>query len=118
MISNNNREYITVIEIVNVIETVIKSILILLRKVHLERFYRDLKNEVLISLSDTEYVNDKLIFTYIQHFERQSRRIQKDVHRILLCNDYESHLTKEILEFCKFWSIHFFTFSLHSIYFL
>ena len=53
---------------------------ILSEKVHLERFYRDLKNEVLMNLSDTEYANDELTFTYIQYFERQSRRIQKDVH--------------------------------------
>ena len=62
------------IETVNATRAVIESMFILSRKVHLERFYRDLKNEVLVGLSDTEYVNDELTFTYIQHFERQSRR--------------------------------------------
>ena len=43
---------------------------ILLEKIHLERFYRDLKNEILIDLLDTEYVNNKLFYTYIQYFKR------------------------------------------------
>ena len=43
---------------------------ILSRKIYLERFYRDLKNEVLVSLLDTGYVNDELTFMYIQYFER------------------------------------------------
>ena len=65
LISDNNHEYVTVIKTVNIVKVVIKSILILLRKVHLERFYRDLKNEVLIDLSDTEYVNNELSYAYI-----------------------------------------------------
>ena len=48
--------------------------LILPGKVHLERFYRDLKDEILVGLSDTGYANDELTYAYIQHFERQSRR--------------------------------------------
>ena len=75
---------------------------ILSKKIHLERFYRDLKNEILINLSDTEYVNNELSFTYIQYFKRQSRKTKKDVYRILLCNGYKSHLIQEILNFYEF----------------
>ena len=75
---------------------------ILLERIHLERFYQDLKNKVLIELLDTEYVNDEFTYIYIQHFERQSRRIHKDVYRILFCNDYKSYLIQELLEFYKF----------------
>ena len=93
MISNNNREYVTVIKTVNTVEVVIKLIFILSRKIHLERFYRDLKNEILIDLLDTGYVNNELSYVYIQYFKRQSRRTRIGVHRILLCNGYKSHLT-------------------------
>ena len=61
LISDNNCEYVTVIETVNVTGVVIEPIFILQNKVHLERFYRDLKDEVLIDLSETEYLNDELV---------------------------------------------------------
>ena len=93
LILDNNREYVTAIETVSTTGVVIEPMFILSGKVYLERFYRDLKNEVLVDLSDTGYVNDELSYVYIQHFERQSRRTRIDVHRILLCNDYKSHLT-------------------------
>ena len=93
LISDNNCKYVTVIKIVSTVEVVIKSILILSRKVYLERFYRDLKNEILIDLSNTEYVNNEFSYVYIQYFERQSRRTRIGVHRILLCDDYKNHLT-------------------------
>ena len=93
LISDNNCEYVIVIETVSTVGVVIKLMFILSEKVHLERFYRDLKDEILIDLLDTRYVNDELSYTYIQHFEHQSRRTRIGVHRILLCNGYKNHLT-------------------------
>ena len=65
MILDNNRKYVTVIKIVNIIKVVIKLIFILLKKIYLNRFYRDLKNEILIDLLDTEYVNNEFFYVYI-----------------------------------------------------
>ena len=76
----------------NVIKIVFNSIFILLKKVYLKRFYQDLKNEVFINLLDIEYTNNEFIYVYIQYFEHLSRRIRKDVYRILFYNDYKSHL--------------------------
>ena len=70
LISDNNHEYVTVIETVSTAEVVIELMFILQNKVHLERFYQGLKNEVLIDLSETEYLNDELTWTYIQYFKR------------------------------------------------
>ena len=65
MISNNNYEYVTVIKIVSTIRVIIKSMFILLKKIYLKRFYWDLKNEILIDLLNTKYVNNKYFYTYI-----------------------------------------------------
>jgi hypothetical protein len=70
LVLDNNREYITAVEAINAINIIIKPILILLERVYLERFYRDLEDEVLMGLSDTNYANNELTFAYIQHFER------------------------------------------------
>lgn len=91
----------TVIEAISATGQVIKPMLILSGRVHLERFYQDLKDEVLVGLSDTGYANNELNWAYIQHFERQSAKSRKGAHRILLCDGYLSHLTQEVLEFCE-----------------
>ena len=57
-------------EAISADETVINEMLILLRKIYLERFYHELQEETLIDLSNTEYSNDELTYEYIQHFER------------------------------------------------
>lgn len=118
LISDNNREYVSAVEAVSATGIVLDPMLILPGRVHLERFYQDLKDEVLIGLSDTGYANDELTYAYIQHFERQSRRTRRGAHRILLCDGYKSHLTQELLKFCEFWSIHIFAFPPHATHFL
>ena len=116
--SDNNRDYVTVIEAINAGGAVIDEILILSGKVHLERFYRELQGEVLVGLSETGYVNDELSFEYIRHFERQSRRTRVEAHRILFCDGYLSHFTQEVLEFCEFNNIHPFALPPHTSHIL
>ena len=93
---------------------VINEMLILLGKIHLERFYHELQGETLIDLLDTGYSNDELAYEYIQHFERQSRRTRIGAHCILFCDGYMSHFTREILEFYEFNLIHVFVLPPHT----
>jgi DDE superfamily endonuclease len=92
--------------------------LILPGKVHLERFYHDLQEDVLVGLSESGYSNDELAYEYIHHFKRQSRKSQKGAHRILLCDGYRSHLTREILQFCEDQQIHIFALPPHTSHIL
>jgi hypothetical protein len=62
---NNSRELITLIKIVNARGVIIKLMLILLKKAHLERFYQDLGDDVLVSISNIMYINNKLALDYI-----------------------------------------------------
>jgi hypothetical protein len=62
------------VEAVSVGGAVIEEMLILLGKNHLERWYEDLGDDVLIGVSDTGYTNDELSYQYIQHFHRQSKK--------------------------------------------
>jgi hypothetical protein len=39
---------------------IIKPLLILSEKVHLKRFYQDLKDEVLVDMLNSSYANDEL----------------------------------------------------------
>jgi DDE superfamily endonuclease len=92
--------------------------LILIGKVHLARFYEDLRGDIMIGLSESGYMNDKLSYDYIQHFERQSRKTRVRAYRILLYDGFKSHFTREVLEFCEFNLIHVFTLPLHTSYIL
>jgi hypothetical protein len=56
------------VEIVNARGVIIKLMLILLEKAHLERFYQDLGDNVLVGISNTAYINNELTLDYIQHF--------------------------------------------------
>ena len=116
--SDNNREYVTSIEAVSAGGAFIEPMLILTGKVHLERFYRDLQGQVLVGLSETGYSNDELALEYIYHFDRQSQKSQKGGHRILLCDGYKSHLTREILAFCVLKNIHIFALPPHTSHIL
>jgi hypothetical protein len=56
------------VETVSARGAIIKLMLILLEKAHLERFYQDLGDNVLVGISNTAYINNKLTLDYIQHF--------------------------------------------------
>jgi hypothetical protein len=60
--TNGTRTLITLVEAVSVRGAVIDEILIILGKRHLESWYPDLDDNVLISVSDISYTNDELSF--------------------------------------------------------
>jgi hypothetical protein len=72
---DNSRELITSVEAVSARGVVIELMLILPGKAHLERFYQDLGDDVLVGISDTAYINNELALDYIQHFNQQSKKI-------------------------------------------
>jgi hypothetical protein len=62
LVTDGTRTLIILIEVVSVRGAVINEMLIILRKWHLESWYPDLDNNVLISVSNTGYTNDELSF--------------------------------------------------------
>jgi hypothetical protein len=72
------------VEAVSAGGAVIKEMLIVPGKTHIESWYKDLGDDVLVGVSDTGYTNDELSYEYILHFHRQSKKTQVGAHRILL----------------------------------
>jgi hypothetical protein len=72
--TNGTRTLITLVEAVTVGGVVIDEMLIIPGKRHLESWYPDLDDNVLVSVSDTGYTNDELSFEWIKHFHRHSRK--------------------------------------------
>jgi DDE superfamily endonuclease len=116
--TDGTRTLVTAVEAVSAGGAVIEEMLILPGKNHLERWYKDLGDDVLVGVSDTGYTNDELSYQYIQHFHRQSKKTQVGAHRILLCDGYGSHITREVLEFCEKKLIHMFCLPPHTSHIL
>jgi hypothetical protein len=68
------------IEAVSAGGAVIKEMLILLAKCYLERWYKDLRDNVLISISESGYTNNELLYEYIWHFYHHLRKTQIRAH--------------------------------------
>lgn len=97
IIDSDNRDYITAVECINESDESISSFLILkgVNVLHKWALKNDLKNDIVLSTSDSEYSNDALALDWLKHFDNHSKRTQKEVYRLLLLNEYESHLTYE-----------------------
>ena len=68
----------------------------------------DLDGDILLSTSPTGYFNDELTFKWLQHFERNSRKTQIGVWRLLILDGYRSHLTYEFYEYAQKYKIELF----------
>ena len=74
----------------------------------------DLNDNLLLATTEFEYSNDEKIFDWLKHFDFHSRKTQVEAHRLLIMNNYESHLTYEFLQYVDFHNIVIFTLFLHS----
>jgi hypothetical protein len=116
--TDGTRDLITSVEAVSAGGAVINEMLIIPAKRHLARWYDDLGADVLVGVSDSGYTNDELSYQWIRHFHRESKKTQVGAHRILLCDGYGSHITRELLEFCEDKLIHIFCLPAHTSHIL
>ncbi len=74
----------------------------------------DLNDDLLLATTEFEYSNDEKTFDWLKHFDFHSRKAQVEAHRLLIMNNYESHLTYEFLQYVDFHNIVIFTLPSHS----
>ena len=74
----------------------------------------DLNDDLLLATTEFEYSNDEKIFDWLKHFDFHSRKTQIEAHRLLIMNNYESHLIYEFLQYVDFHNIVIFTLLSHS----
>ena len=61
----------------------------------------DLKDDIVLTTSDSGYSNDCLALEWLKHFNAHSKKVQKGAFRLLLLDGYGSHLTYEFWEYSK-----------------
>ncbi len=74
----------------------------------------DLDHDLLLATTEFEYSNDEKIFDWLKHFDFHSRKTQVEAHRLLIMNNYESHLIYEFLQYVDLYNNVIFTLSSHS----
>ncbi len=115
----NNKESLMSIECISEESKNISSMLIMTEiQLLTSHFNNDLDDDVLITISDTNYSNDWISLQWLKHFDRFSQKHQKKAWRMLMMNDYESHHTREFLFYCEDHKIIFFNLSLHTTHLL
>jgi hypothetical protein len=100
--SDTNRDYITSVEAVSVDGEVLPPLLIIQGMDHLHQWYANtsLPDNYLVGTSKSGYSNDMLSIDWLHHFDNWSRQRQQGAWRLLIFDGYESHLTKEFIEYC------------------
>ncbi len=117
--NSNNRESLTSIECISEEGKNISSMLIMSEVQLLTSYFNnDLDDDVLITISDTDYSIDWISLQWLKHFDRFSQKHQKKAWRMLVMNDYESHHTREFLFYCENHKIIFFDLSSHTTHLL
>lgn len=96
--ANTNRESVPVIEAVNTTGSVISPLIVLSSRQALLRWF-DHINDERVAISDSGFANDLLIYQWIQHFYRATAANTVGVYRLLLCDGFGSHLTREFISF-------------------
>lgn len=116
--SDSNRLRITVGETVSADGVVLPPFIILPGIIIQDRWFENLEDEDIIGVSESGYNNDILMYEYIQHFNRQSEYRRKGAWRMLIFDGYGSHITKDVIDYCKWHKIVLFCLPPHTSHFL
>ncbi|KJZ71566.1 hypothetical protein HIM_09035 [Hirsutella minnesotensis 3608] len=97
-----NRESATAIVAVSAGGKVIPLFLILSGQVHMSQWYqvKELEGDTVIGTSPTGYSNDRHTLSWLKHFHHHSKKQTVGSKRLLLMDGYNSHTTKEFIQYC------------------
>src|SRR6478752_4268599 len=98
-----NREWITVIEGVNVEDQSIPPFIIGAGKDHLANWYQecDLPGDWVIALSENGWTNNNLGLEWLKHFDRATAKRTNSRYRLLILDGHESHHSVRFERYCE-----------------
>ena len=112
----DNQEYFTSVESISGEGKTIPPIIILCGIFILEKWAKenDLDRDILLATSPTGYSNDELALQWLKHFEIHNRKSQVGVWRLLILDEYGSHLNYEFYKYVQKYHIELFRLPPHS----
>ncbi|KAF3399923.1 hypothetical protein F1880_008480 [Penicillium rolfsii] len=97
---STNREYATAIEAVSATGSTIAPVVILSAKILLQRWF-EIVGDARIAVTETGYLSNILALQWIQLFNKLTKDSTKGTHRLLVCDQFGSHLTYEFVKYCE-----------------
>ena len=96
-----NCELVTIIEIISSNGVNLPPIIILMGIQFLYQWFKNLAlpNYYLLGLLEIGYLNNKLAFYQLKHFNIYSSQRQLGIYRLLIFNSYGSYLIKEFIKY-------------------
>jgi hypothetical protein len=116
--SITNRESVTVLEAVSADGFTCPPLIILSGRQALLRWFEGLDSDEHIAVTDTGYMNDVLAYQWIQLFHKWTIGRTKGAKRLVLCDRFGSHLTRQFIKFCEKNNIILFFLLAHSSHIL
>ena len=115
MTDSNNRDYVTSVKVVNAIDDTILTMLIMKRVniLHKWTLSNDLDDHILLSTSDSKYINDDLVMNWLHHFIKQTKKKRVERWILLIIDDVDSHMTYSFLKLITVNNIKLFKLSAH-----
>jgi DNA-binding transcriptional MerR regulator len=98
--SVTNRESVTVMEAVSADGFVCPPLIILSAKQIMLRWFDAIQTDEHLAVSDTGYMNDVLALQWIRLFHKWTIHRTRGAKRLVLCDRFGSHYTRQFGEFC------------------
>ncbi|KAJ6020072.1 hypothetical protein N7499_003031 [Penicillium canescens] len=99
--SITNRESVTVLEAVSADGFACPPLIILSAKQALARWFDAIKEDEHLAVTDTGYINDTLAFQWIQLFHKWTIGRTLGAKRLVLCDRFGAHMTRQFVQFCE-----------------
>ena len=117
MTNSNNKNYCTIVKIVNVVKAVISSLLILKAfNVLLKWSQNDFDDRIQLNVFESNYSNDDLALKWLQHFINFIKSNKVDRHIFFIVNGFEFHITIQFYILIKISDIILFKLFAHFIH--
>ncbi|EKV14739.1 Transposon, putative [Penicillium digitatum Pd1] len=99
--SVTNRESVTVLEAVSADGFVCPPLIVLSARQVLLPWFDAIDSDEHLAVTDTGYINDTLAYQWIQLFHKWTIGRTIGTKRLVLCDRFGSHLTRQFIQFCE-----------------
>ncbi|KAJ5138584.1 uncharacterized protein N7515_003432 [Penicillium bovifimosum] len=116
--SITDRESVTVLEAVSADGFTCPPLTILSAKQALLRWFDAIQEDDHIAVTDTGYIDDTVAYQWIQLFHKWTIGRTLGSKRLVICDRFESHSTRQVVQFCEEKNIILFSLLSHASYIL
>ena len=105
------------VEAVSATGATVAPVVILSAKLLLRRWF-DITTDEGLAVTETGYMNNILALQWIRLFHQATKASKKNIYRMIVCDQFGSHLTYDFVNFCKDQQIILFFLPPHSSHLL